>query len=62
MMKSWPNLKALESSMAAVSAHISGLKEIAEALTPNSGLSDLGCLKTHFWTHFILLGFWTCQY
>ncbi|MDO9518917.1 MAG: hypothetical protein Q7L19_01725 [Pseudohongiella sp.] len=33
-------LKALEASMAAVSAHIGGLKEIAAALTSNQGLSD----------------------
>ncbi len=33
-------LKTLESSMLAVSAHISGLKEISEALAPNKGLSD----------------------
>lgn len=33
-------LKALESSMAAVSSHINGLKEISLALAPNQGLSD----------------------
>jgi hypothetical protein len=33
-------LKALETSMASVSAHISGLKEISEALTPNNALSE----------------------
>ncbi len=33
-------LKALESSMSAVSSHIGGFKEISEALAPNNGLSD----------------------
>jgi len=33
-------LSALEASMVAVSAHIGGLKEISEALSQNSGLSD----------------------
>jgi len=33
-------LKALESSMSAVSSHIEGFKEISEALALNNGLSD----------------------